>query len=150
MKCQEFYSKFLHRSGHLKSLSLLLTRLTLAYGFYSPAMIKWADINSVAQWFDSLGIPFASLSAYLIATAELAGVVLLTLGFFTRLISLVLIVGMFVAIVAVHLNNGFSAGSDGFEIPLYYILFLLLFVSHGAGKFSLDYFSLERKRKYKL
>jgi len=38
----------------------------------------------------------------------------------------------------VHLPHGFSAGDNGFEIPLYYMLFLLVFVSYGAGKFSLD------------
>jgi len=38
----------------------------------------------------------------------------------------------------VHLPHGFSAGENGFEIPLYYMLFLLIFVANGAGKFSLD------------
>lgn len=67
------------------------------------------------------------------------GVVLLTLGLFTRLISLPLIVVMVVAILTVHLGHGFSAGDNGFEIPLYYMLFLAIFASFGAGKFSLDH-----------
>ena len=45
---------------------------------------------------------------------------------------------MIVAIVIVHLGNGFEAGDNGFEIPLYYLIFLLTFVGNGAGKFSLD------------
>ena len=45
---------------------------------------------------------------------------------------------MIVAIVTVHLPNGFEAGNNGFEIPLYYMIFLLLFIANGAGKFSLD------------
>ena len=49
-----------------------------------------------------------------------------------------MIVIMIVAIVTVHLGNGFSAGDNGYEIPLYYMIFLLTFVSHGAGRFSLD------------
>jgi putative oxidoreductase len=122
-----------------KNVSLLLARLTLAYGFYEPAMQKWSDISSVAEWFGTLGIPFPTLNAYLAATTELLGVVLLTLGFFTRLISLPLMVVMVVAITTVHLSHGFSAGDNGFEIPLYYLLFLALFASHGAGKFSLDH-----------
>jgi putative oxidoreductase len=65
--------------------------------------------------------------------------VLLTLGLFTRLISLPLIVVMVVAITTVHLAHGFSAGDNGFEIPLYYMMFLALFASFGAGKFSLDH-----------
>lgn len=122
-----------------QSVSLLLARLTVAYGFYEPAMQKWSDISSVAGWFGTLGIPFPTLNAYLAASTELLGVVLLTLGLFTRLISLPLMVVMVVAITTVHLTHGFSAGDNGFEIPLYYLLFLALFASLGAGKFSLDH-----------
>jgi putative oxidoreductase len=122
-----------------QSLSLLFARVTIAYGFYGPAMNKWSDISSVANWFGSIGIPFPTLSAYLAASTELLGVVLLTLGLFTRFISLPLIVVMVVAITTVHLAHGFSSGDNGFEIPLYYMLFLALFASFGAGKFSIDH-----------
>lgn len=131
------FTKELLNNG--QSISLLFARLTLAYGFFGPAMNKWSDISSVASWFGTLGIPFPTLSAYLAAGTELLGVVLLTLGLFTRLISLPLIVVMIVAITTVHLAHGFSAGENGFEIPLYYMLFLAIFASFGAGKFSLDH-----------
>ena len=125
--------------SHGQSLSLLLARLAVAYGFYHPAMQKWSDIGSVATWFESMGIPFPTLNAYMAASTEILGVVLLTLGLFTRLISIPLMVIMVVAITTVHLSHGFSAGDNGFEIPLYYMLFLALFASLGAGKFSLDH-----------
>ena len=138
MNCKQIYLEFSRLSEYGKSLSLLFARLAVAYGFYEPAMMKWADINSVAQWFGSIGIPFPTLNAYMAASTEIAGVVLLTLGLFTRAISLPLIIVMIVAIVTVHLPHGFSAGDNGFEIPLYYMLFLFLFFTNGAGKFSLD------------
>ena len=138
MNCKQTYMEFSRLSEYGKSLSLLFARLSMAYGFYEPAMMKWADINSVAQWFGSMGIPFPTLNAYMAASTEIVGVVLLTLGLFTRAISLPLIVVMIVAIVTVHLPHGFSAGDNGFEIPLYYMLFLFLFFTNGAGKFSLD------------
>ena len=122
-----------------QSVSLFLARLAVAYGFYEPAMQKWSDITSVAGWFDSIGIPFPTLNAYMAASTEILGVVLLTLGLFTRLISIPLIIIMIVAIATVHLSHGFSAGDNSFEIPLYYMLFLALFASLGAGKLSLDY-----------
>jgi len=122
-----------------QSLSLLFARLAVAYGFYDPAMQKWSDINSVATWFGSIGIPFPTLNAYMAASTELIGVVLLALGLFTRLISIPLMVIMVVAIITVHLVHGFSAGDNGFEIPLYYMMFLAIFASFGAGKLSLDY-----------
>ena len=125
--------------SHGQSLSLLFARLAVAYGFYDPAMQKWSDIDSVASWFGSIGIPLPTLNAYMAASTEIMGVVLLTLGLFTRLISVPLMIIMVVAIATVHGVNGFAAGENGFEIPLYYMLFLALFASLGAGKFSLDY-----------
>ena len=132
-------------SSNLKASSLLLARLALAYGFYSPAMNKWNDIDSVAGWFGSMGIPMPTLNAYMAAGVETLGVVLLALGLLTRVITLPLMVIMFVAIFMVHLPNGFAAGSNGFEIPLYYLLFLFIFFSNGAGKFSLDYLFFKDK-----
>ena len=125
-------------TSKLQDLSLLAVRGILAYGFYEPAMNKWSDIDSVAQWFGSMGIPMPLLNAYMAAGTETLGIILLTLGLFTRIISFPLIIIMIVAIVTVHLGNGFSAGDNGFEIPLYYIIFLFTLLTHGAGKFSLD------------
>lgn len=138
MDCKVYYEKFTGLVSNVKSFSLLMARLIIAYGFYEPAMNKWSDIGAVAGWFGSMGIPFPTLNAYMAASTELLGVVLLTLGLFTRFISLPLIVVMIVAITMVHLPNGFSAGDNGFEIPLYYMTFLFIFVGNGAGRFSLD------------
>lgn len=138
MLFKNLYMEFSRLSEYAKSLALLFARLTIAYGFYEPAMMKFKDIGSVAEWFGSMGIPFPILNAYMAASTEALGVVLLTLGLLTRAISIPLIVVMIVAIVTVHLPNGFSAGSNGFEIPFYYMLFLLIFLTQGAGKFSLD------------
>ena len=141
-----FYTEIAKLLEHLQSLALLFARVAVAYGFYEPAMMKWADISAVAQWFGSMGIPLPLLNAYMAAVTEITGVVLLTLGLFTRLISLPMMVIMIVAIVTVHLPHGFSAGDNGFEIPLYYLLFLLIFASFGAGKFSLDYLIFKKEQ----
>jgi len=138
MTCKEKYLEFSRLSEYGKSCALLFARLTIAYGFYDPAIKKWNGIDNVAAWFGSMGIPFPTLNAYMAASFEAAAVVLLTLGLLTRVISIPLIVIMLVAIFMVHLPNGFSAGENGFEIPLYFMLFLLVFLTNGAGKFSLD------------
>jgi len=130
---------------NFQSIALLLARLIVAYGFLEPALMKWKDIGAVAEWFGSMGIPLPTLNAYMAATTEITGVVLLTIGLFIRLISIPLMFVMVVAITTVHLAHGFAAGDNGFEIPLYYMIFLFIFASHGAGKFSLDYFLFEKK-----
>lgn len=121
-----------------RELSFLFLRLILAYGFFLPAKMKWENIANIAGWFESLGIPAPTLNAYLAAGTEMAGVFLLPLGLFTRLISIPLMVTMLVAIITVHWENGFQAGDNGYEIPLYYLLMLIVLLTNGAGKYSLD------------
>ncbi len=122
-----------------RDASLLLIRLVLAYGFYEPVMGKWSDIGAVAQWFgEDLGLPFPLLNAYMAASVESLGVILLVLGLGVRLISLPLMVIMVVAITMVHWTHGFPAGDNGFEIPLYYLLMLFLLLTHGGGRYGID------------
>ena len=138
MKLIQMYQNATERLNNFKDIPLLFFRLILAYGFWVPATMKWGNIGGIAEWFGSMGIPFPMLNAYMAATTEMAGVILLTLGLATRLISIPLIITMIVAIVTVHLGNGFEAGNNGFEIPLYYILMLFALLINGAGKISFD------------
>jgi putative oxidoreductase len=139
MRLKEFYLEYTILLNHFQSFSLLLARIALAYGFYRPAVLKWSNLDATASWFASIGIPLPYFSTLLSASVEIVGVVLLALGLFTRFISLPLMFIMLVAIFMVHLPNGFSAGDNGFEIPLYYLLFLGIFLTRGAGRFSIDY-----------
>jgi putative oxidoreductase len=124
--------------GKFDSISLLFFRLTLAYGFYGPAMKKLGNIEGIAKWFESMGFIYPTLNAYLATATESLGVVLLFLGLGTRLISLPLMIVMVVAIGAVHWPHGFSASNNGFEIPLYYLLMLFCLFVRGPGCISLD------------
>jgi len=147
---------------NLQSIALLSVRFILAYTFFAPAMMKWGDITSTASWFESMGIPLPTLNAYMAASTEIAGVILLTLGLFSRLISIPLIITMLVAIVTVHGANGYNVISEaqqwfnpyingdlvegtvvylqnGYENILNYIAMLLVIVSFGSGKISVDY-----------
>lgn len=138
------YQRFVAIVNHGKDVALLFLRLILAYGFWEPAKTKWSDINSVAEWFGSIGIPAPTFQAYLAASTEMGGVFLLTLGLGTRLISIPLMITMLVAIKTVHWANGFPASDNGYEIPLYYLLMLFTLLSFGAGKISVDHFIRRR------
>ncbi|MGE4295564.1 MAG: DoxX family protein [Campylobacterales bacterium] len=136
---KRLYAAFCGRVAAGADAALLAVRLMLAYGFFEPALNKWRDIEGTAAWFgESLEMPFPLLNTFLAAGTEALGVVLLTLGLATRLIALSLMVVMGVAIVTVHLGNGFSCGNNGFEIPFYYLLFLIVLLTNGAGRYSLD------------
>lgn len=135
---QNFLSEVAVLFSYPKNLIFLAARLTIAYGFAMPALVKINNFGDTVKWFESLSIPFPLLASYLVSSIETMGIVLLILGLFTRYISVLLSFVMLGAILFVHAPHGFAAANNGFEIPLYYLLFLMLFASFGAGKYSLD------------
>ena len=130
----------------LTDIPPLLFRLILSCGFFGPATRKINNIDSIAEWFGSMNFPFPILNAYLATITETAGFILIFLGLATRIISLPLMFVMLVAIFAVHIGNGFAAGDNGFEIPLYYFLMLFSLFITGPGRVSLD-FLIEKQLK---
>ena len=137
-KNYHYYFSFVKTLERAKNIPLLLMRLVLAYGFYGPAMMKWHHIHNVTGMFTEIGIPMPHFSAYLVATTETFGAVLLLLGLGARLISIPLMIVMIVAITTVHWANGFQVGNNGFEIPLYYLIMLFTLFIYGPGKISFD------------
>jgi len=133
------YLKIVSVLNNLHDLPLLAMRLVLAYGFYNPAIMKLNNMSDIISWFEGMEIPFPTVSAYLAAYSEIAGVALLTIGLTTRFITIPLIVDMVVAIVKVHGENGFEASNNGFEIPLYYMIMLFTLLIIGPGRASIDY-----------
>ena len=135
---KNFYAELAVLLSYPANLIRLLVRLTLAYGFAKPALLKINNMHETVQWFESLSIPFPLFFSYLVSGIEIMGIVLLVLGLYTRIVSVLLACVMLGAVLFVHLQQGFSAANNGFEIPLYYFIFLLFLASYGAGKYSLD------------
>ena len=102
-------------------------------------MMKVKNLSGVAEWFGSMNYPLPMVSATLSMVTEVAGIILLVLGLGTRLISIPMMFVMIVATLTVHLPNGFPAGDNGFEIPLYYFIMLFALLIYGPGKYSLDH-----------
>lgn len=136
---KKFFNNLEKILNHSRDAGLLFIRLLLAYGFYGPAKEKWSDIHAFGNWLGELGLPLPQAQAYLAASTEAIGIVLLTLGLLSRIIAFPLIGTMLVAIFTVHLSNGFSASDNGFEIPLYYLAMLVVLIGQGSGRYSLDY-----------
>ena len=134
----ELYKNITNYLEKVKDIPPLLFRIVLAYGFYGPATMKLKNFGGIVEWFTSMGMPLPKLNALLATGTETAGFILIFLGLATRIISIPLMVVMVVAIATVHLGNGFEAGNNGFEIPIYYMLMLFSLLITGPGKFSLD------------
>src|SRR5262245_14512938 len=132
------YKFLLATVQRLRDLPPLIFRLLLAYGFYEPAINKVQHFEDTVGWFrDTLHIPYPELNTYMSVGTECTGIVLLTLGLATRIISVPMIVVMLVAISTVHWKNGFACGNSGFEVPFYYICMLFSLIVGGAGRISL-------------
>lgn len=110
------YQKILTHLKHLDGVAALALRIYLVPIFWMAGQNKFMHFNDTIEWFGNsdwgLGLPFPTLMVGLVISAELGGAVLLALGLFTRLISIPLIMTMVVAIITVHLPNGWQAIAD--------------------------------------
>ncbi len=95
----------------------LLLRAYLAPVFYMAGINKYNGFDSTVAWFGNpdwgLGLPMPWLMAFLATATELAGAILLALGFAVRWISIPLMVTMLVAMFTAHWQNGWLAISTG-------------------------------------
>ena len=93
--------------------------------------------DGVAGAFGQMGIPMAGILGPFVAFVEFFGGLALVSGLLTRLASLGLLSTMVVAILKVHLPNGFFA-PNGIEFPLALIGGTALLALTGAGSWSID------------
>jgi putative oxidoreductase len=132
--------------SQLSDLPQLIFRIVLGIRFYKPTIFKLTHMEFMTTWFTELGYPLPFIMAWCVGLSQLACLVLLPLGLFTRLVAFVQSVVMVVAITTVHWKNGFSDANDGIEIPLYYLLMLFSLFIIGPGRISLDYLLMRRWR----
>ena len=100
----------------------LLLRIYLVPVFWFASNNKWnpfdsdSSLDNTIAWFGNpdwgLGLPFPALNAYMAWSVEYFGAILLALGLATRWISIPLMFTMIVAVVTVHLENGWQALHD--------------------------------------
>ena len=116
MDLLRFFQRLLNTTRIFDFLGPLALRLYLAPIFWMAGTGKLADIESTAAWFGNpdwgLGLPFPTLMAWLAASTETIGAVLLVIGLAVRWISVPLIFTMLVAIVSVHWQHGWQAIAD--------------------------------------
>ena len=131
-------TKFENQIQKIASLPPLVARISLGAVFAESGWGKLNNLDQVIEYFTSLGIAFAHLQAPFVAGLEFVGGILLIIGFFTRFISVPLIVVMVVAILKAKLEEVTSI-TDIFAFSEYlYILLLASLFTSGAGVLSLD------------
>lgn len=144
-----FYEAIIRVGESLQSLLLLAMRLYWGFEFYKTGMGKFHDHPKIAAYFQSLHIPFADANAYLVASFEMVGGILLILGLASRLISIPLTVILCTAYATAHrpelLNIIHDPEAFISQSPFNFLVMCLVIFCFGPGKFSIDYL-LQRKR----
>ncbi|MEO3945890.1 DoxX family protein [Gorillibacterium sp. CAU 1737] len=112
-----------------------LLRIILGILFFAHGLDKFnTGLANVGQWFESVQVP--SFMAYVVAPIELIGGILLVLGLFTRVVS-VLFVGVLAgAIVTVKFSMGLLGG---YELDLAFLAMALFLVFAERSSFSVDH-----------
>jgi putative oxidoreductase len=94
-------------------------------------------VPAVVAFLGSTGMPFPRFFGVLLPLIELFGGVALILGLATRATALIIAVEMVVAIVKVHLKNGFFM-PPGYEFALTLLAASVCLLLTGAGAASVD------------
>ncbi|MEO7578704.1 MAG: DoxX family protein [Massilia sp.] len=129
-------------SHHLDSpfapYAATLLRLSLAGMWISHALLKLMvfTIPGFQQFLAAHGMP--AFIAWPVVGMELAGGVLILIGFHGRAASMLLL-PILAGAIAAHLGNGwvFSNPNGGWEYPLFLILMSLVHVMLGDGVFAI-------------
>ena len=136
-------------SSDLEQYAILLVRVSLGLFFAISGANKLFVAGSRRTMYETLveaKVPLPHLMTYFVSVVEFVGGSLLTVGLFSSLACMALLVDMLVAILTTKLSampKGLSPLNwldDFLYLPevLYVLLFIWLICS-GPGKFSVDY-----------
>jgi putative oxidoreductase len=128
------------KAGYGLTILRIIAGLTFA-AHGSQKLFGWFGgygLVGVGQWMESIGLAPGYLMALLAGSAEFVGGLALIIGLLARPAAAVLAVTMLVAIVTVHMANGFFMSNNGYEFALALLVISLAVLVEGAGKLSLD------------
>jgi putative oxidoreductase len=94
-------------------------------------------VHNVAGMMGNLGIPLPGVAATVVTLVEFLGGAALLFGLFTRAAALLLAIDMFMAVLKVHLKNGFFLPM-GFEYALTLLVMNLALFIGGSGALAVD------------
>ena len=125
-------------------VALLIARLIIGLALAAHGMqklLRWFSgyaLKGTAGFFESIGFRPALFFGVTAGLVEVAGGLLTATGLLGPIGPSLIITVMVVAIVAVHLPNGFFAQTNGYELPLVYAVLGFVLAILGPGMYSLD------------
>jgi putative oxidoreductase len=139
----------------IRNILLLMIRIWLGYRMFTASYSSVIDIifhpgerAFFIKWFgDELHFPMPLTMAFLAKGSELLGGILVFPGLYTRPASLLIAFTMGVATLTANLGADWNI-DGGFTVS--YLLFALILLTEGGGKYSLDFLMLRSKSKEKI
>jgi len=116
----------------------LIGRLLYASAFLLFGYSKITGYAGMGSYMSSLGLPALSLFTVLAIMIEIAGGLLILIGYQTRLVALGLGIYVLVSALIAHLNLGDPNQFQHFMKNIAIVGGSLAFVAFGAGAYSLD------------
>lgn len=95
-------------------------------------------LSQTAGFFDQIGIVPGTFWATIVAVVETFGGLLVFIGLLTRVAGLLIAITMLVAMIWVHLPNGFFLSNRGIEFTLALSSMAMALVVVGGGALSAD------------
>jgi putative oxidoreductase len=142
-KLTALHDKFFALVSHLQSPFLLFVRLYWGWQLAESGWGKLHNLDKVTEFFGSLNLPMPAQMAVAISCLEFFGGILLAIGLFSRLISLVLTINMIMAYVTADREAllSFFSDPDKFSAaaPYVFLIASLIILIFGPGKFCVDY-----------
>jgi putative oxidoreductase len=122
----------------LQTCGLTVLRIVVGIVFLMHGYQKLfhMHIHGVAGFFGHLGIPLPLVAAVIVTSLEFGGGILLIAGVAVRGLAPLFAIDMLVAILTVHLRNGFF-GPGGIEFPLTLMAAAICLALTGGGALSL-------------
>lgn len=102
-------------------------------------------IPQFGGFLGSIGVPLPIFFAYVVTYVELLGGIALILGLFAHWAAKLLAIDMLVALLLVHIQNGFYLSNGGYEYVLLLLAATVSLVLSGPGALSLDKRWMERR-----
>jgi putative oxidoreductase len=142
LRVKNLHDKFFSLVSYAQTPFLLFVRLYWGWQLVESGWGKLHNLDKVTEYFTSLGLPMPGPTAGFISSLEFFGGILLAVGLFSRVISLMLTVNLITAYITADREALRSIFSDPDKFAaaaeftfLFASLVILLF---GPGKIAVD------------
>ena len=122
----------------MSSIAMLIGRVLISLIFIQAGLAKLMNVSGTIAYFESLGLPLASLVIWLVVAVELVGGLLVLTGFYIRIAATVLAFFCIFAALTGHSNWANPMDFQAFMKDIAISGGLIYVAAAGAGFFAVE------------